>query len=151
MPPATRPVPDPDESDAPYWDAARARQLKMPRCTYCAAYARRRPAACPRCHHEEFEWVELSGRGTIYSYTVARQTTTPGFEDLVPYVLVQVSLEEAPEICIMTNLVGEFDIDALDLDLPVVVDFEDRGEVTLPQFRLVMSSSDAAVVSDVRN
>jgi uncharacterized OB-fold protein len=76
----------------------------------------------------------VSGAGTIHTYTVVHQAPSPGFD--TPYVVVRVSLAEQPDCLITTNLVGDYDPEKLDIGLPVVVDFEDRGDVSLPQFRL---------------
>lgn len=73
----------------------------------------------------------------IHSYSIPHQTTAPGFGDELPYVVVHVQIEEEPTCYLTTNLlVDESDFYRLDIGLPVAVDFEDRGEVTIPQFRL---------------
>jgi uncharacterized OB-fold protein len=132
----TKPIPRPPERDRPYWDGALEGKLVLPKCTRCGWMTRRLELVCPKCQNESFVWTELSGRATIYTYAVARQTTTQGFEDDVPFVVVQASIEEQPELCIATNLIGDYDIDALDLGLPLVFTTEERGDVKLPQFRL---------------
>jgi uncharacterized OB-fold protein len=91
---------------------------------------------CPNCRGESFSWTEVSGRGTIYTYTVARQTWVAGFEDEVPYVVVAVSVAEQPSLLLTTNLIGDFDIDRLDIGLPVRADFAMQGQTTILQFRL---------------
>ncbi len=50
------------------------------------------------------EWVEASGRGTVYSFTVIRQNYSRPFRDWIPYVVALVDLEEGPRV--MTNIVG---------------------------------------------
>jgi uncharacterized OB-fold protein len=73
----------------------------------------------------------------IHSYAIPYQTTSPGFGDELPYVVVHVQIEEEPTCYVTANLlVAQSEYDKLDIDLPVIVDFEDRGEVTVPQFRL---------------
>ena len=49
------------------------------------------------------EWVEASGRGTVYSFTVIRQNYSRPFRDWIPYVVALVDLEEGPRV--MTNIV----------------------------------------------
>lgn len=92
---------------------------------------------CGRCRSEDFEWETVSGRGAIFSFTVVRQTSTVGFDDDVPYVVVLVAVDEQPDVLLTTNLVGDLDLDALDIGLPVEVTFEPRGGQAVPQFRLV--------------
>jgi uncharacterized OB-fold protein len=48
-------------------------------------------------------FVEASGRGTIYSFTVIRQNYARPFRDWIPYVVALVELEEGPRL--MTNLI----------------------------------------------
>jgi uncharacterized OB-fold protein len=131
-----KPVPVPGAGDAPYWEGLRNGQLVLPRCTSCGWYTQRLQMACPGCRGEEFQWEQVSGRGWVYTYTVARQTWVAGFEDELPYVIVAVSLAEQPSLFLTTNLVGDFQIDDLDIGLPVVAEFEARGDQTLLQFRL---------------
>ncbi|MET0895398.1 MAG: OB-fold domain-containing protein [Acidimicrobiia bacterium] len=135
-----KPVPVPSEEDRPYWDGAREHRLVLYRCTSCGRLKARHVIVCSRCRGEDFEWSAVSGRGRIFSFTVARQTSTRGFADEVPYVVVLVAIDEDPSLVITTNLVGDFDVDALDLDLPVEAVFEERGDAVVPQFALVGSA-----------
>jgi uncharacterized OB-fold protein len=130
-------IPVATELDAPYWEGARDHRLVLQRCTECLLLSAQPRVTCPQCHGSEFEWTEVSGRGSLHSYAIVRQTTAPGFQDEVPYVVAHVQIEEEATCYISTNLlVAESDYDALTIDLPVVVVFEDRGDVTVPQFRL---------------
>ncbi|WP_067650856.1 Zn-ribbon domain-containing OB-fold protein [Nocardia harenae] len=131
-----KPIPIPTEADRPYWDALREHRVVLSRCTSCGWYSQRRRMLCPECLGEEFAWTQVSGRGTIYAFTAVHQTWVAAFAGDVPYVLVSVALEEQPSLVLVTNLVGEYDFDALDIDLPVVADFEPRGDQVLLQFRL---------------
>jgi uncharacterized OB-fold protein len=88
------------------------------------------------CGGEELAWEQVSGRGTIHSFSIARQATTRGFEADVPYLVLLVEIEEEPGLLLRTNLVGEADIDAVDIGQRVRVVFEERDEMLLPQFEL---------------
>ena len=102
-PPKPRPAPIPDADSAPYWSAAHDGRLVVQRCT-----AVRRPQLYPRDRclvcRGPVEWVEASGRGTVYSFTVIRQNYARPFRDWIPYVVALVDLEEGPRV--MTNIVG---------------------------------------------
>jgi uncharacterized OB-fold protein len=50
-------------------------------------------ADCPDCLAEDFEYVELSGHGTVYTFTTITAAPT-GFEDVAPYTVAVVDLEE---------------------------------------------------------
>ncbi|KUN54930.1 hypothetical protein AQJ46_49740 [Streptomyces canus] len=102
----------------------------------CGWYSQRRKMLCQECHGEEFTWAEISGRGTIYSFTRVHQTWVTAFQDDTPYVLVSVALEEQPSLVLVTNLLGDYDFESLELGLPVIADFEPRGNEIILQFRL---------------
>ena len=135
---AQKAIPVPTDQDRPYWDGAKEHRLVLQRCTGCGLYSARPRVICPQCHKEAFEWSQVSGKGKIHSYTIAYQSTAPGFQDEVPYVVVHVQIDEEPTCYISTNLlIDPSEYDRLTIDLPVVVAFEDRGNgVIVPQFRL---------------
>lgn len=74
--------------------------------------------------------MTCSGRSTLHSYVIS-QLPAPGFTG--PTVIAVVELEEGPRM--MTNVV---DVDptpeALELDMPLEVRFEQRGDVAVPVF-----------------
>lgn len=137
----TLPVPEPDTITRFHWDAATAGKLVVQRCNSCRMLQYPPDLTCLQCQGEAFDHVEVSGRGTIYSYVVADRPLHAGFVDRVPYVVVLVELVEQPGLRILTNLVGVRTDQPVECGLPVEVDFEDRGGVTMPQFRLVRERS----------
>ena len=132
MPTPTKAQPTPTPETAPYWDAARAGELRIQRCRTCAkAYFYPR-SFCPHCGSDDVEWFTTSGRATLTSYIISERAA-PGFE--APYIIAIVELEEGPRM--MTNIVDvEPSPDKLALDMPLVVRFEDRGEISVPVFTL---------------
>jgi uncharacterized OB-fold protein len=79
------------------------------------------------------EWSQVSGRGTIHSYTVVRRAPGPAFAADVPYAVVLVELVEGPRM--LSNLVSA-EVDAIRIGDPVEVVFDAvTDEVTLPRFR----------------
>ena len=97
-----RPAPIPDHDSAPYWKALHEGRLLVQKCLDCnefQLYPRDRCLACRR----PVAFVEASGRGTIYSFTVIRQNYARPFRDWIPYVVALVDLEEGPRL--MSNLV----------------------------------------------
>ena len=65
-------------------------------------------------------YTEVSGHGTVYSFTVVRRGAGP-FRDAAPYVLAMVRLDEGP--ILMTNLV-EVDWATVSIGQAVVVVFD---------------------------
>lgn len=124
-PPKPRPAPVPDADGAPYWQAAHDGRLVVQHCATCGAnqlYPRDRCLAC----RGEVTWVEASGRGTVYSFTVIRQNYARPFRDWLPYVVALVDLEEGPRL--MTNIVGCPPEDVT-IGLPVRATFEAVSDV----------------------
>ena len=123
-PPKPRPAPVADPDSAPYWSAAHDGRLVVQHCLVCGAhqlYARDRCRVC----RGRVEWVDASGRGTVYSFTVIRQNYSRPFRDWIPYVVALVDLEEGPRV--MTNVVG-CSPDDVRIGMPVRARFENVSE-----------------------
>jgi uncharacterized OB-fold protein len=133
---ATWHLPLPDAETAPYWDAAREGRLLIKRCRACSEAFFYPRTYCPRCWSAETEWVEASGEGTVYTFTVVYQNDLPPFRDRVPYVVAIVELAEGVR---MTTNVEGVEPEAVRCGMPVRVAFreEPRDEddvVALPVF-----------------
>jgi len=105
LPPAELISLTPDVFTTPFWDAARAHRLVVPRCTTCATYRFPPSAFCYVCRTQEVEWVEQPGRGTLYSYTVAWHPLLPDVSDSVPYVPAVVELPDTGGVRLIANLI----------------------------------------------
>jgi uncharacterized OB-fold protein len=133
-----RPVPVPDAGSAPYWAAAAEHVLTVARCSACAAFVVPPDIVCPNCGTTEpaFTFAPVSGRGTIRSWTVVRQSFLPGFESDLPFVLVDVELVEQPELRIIGRLLDGVDA-PLSAGAPVHGAFEDLAPgIAVPAFVL---------------
>ncbi|MBK6663565.1 MAG: Zn-ribbon domain-containing OB-fold protein [Thermoflexaceae bacterium] len=131
--PYTKPLPDPNPVTRPFWDAAREHRLRLQRSRKTGTYIHYPRAVSPFGADDELTWEDVSGRGHVWSYTVARRATAPQFEADVPYVIAIVELEEGPHMT--ANIIG-CDPDTVRVGLPVEAAFVDvTPEVTLVQFR----------------
>lgn len=129
-----KPLPQPTSITRPFWEAARAHRLAIQGCASCGRYVFYPRPFCPHCGGE-LAWSDVSGRGTVYSFTVARRPTARAFEPDVPYVIAIVELAEGPRLT--TNVVGCAP-EAVRIGMAVQVRFEDvTEEVTLVKFRPV--------------
>jgi len=130
-----KPLPRIDEVSRPYWDAAKRHELLLQKCEECGHYRYPQGETCPSCLSDRLEWVKVSGRGSVYTWTVFHQVYHPAFKEDVPYAVVAVELEEGPRI--ITNLV-DCKIGDIKVGMPVEVVFDDvTEEITLPKFRPV--------------
>jgi uncharacterized OB-fold protein len=130
----TRPLPVPDEQSAPYWRFAAEQVLAVARCSRCHAFCHPPDVVCPHCGSTDpaFEFVPVSGRGTIRSWTIMRQSFLPGFD--VPFVLVDVELAEQEDLRLIGRLMDGPEA-ALRVGVPVRVAFEGLAPgVSVPAF-----------------
>jgi hypothetical protein len=126
----TKAVPQPTPETQPFWDGCAAGELRLQRCRPCDAFYFPPRPFCPRCLSDDVAWEAASGRGTLHTYVINHRAA-PGFEP--GYAIAVVQLDEGPRM--MSNIVGVANTpDELVLDMPLVVAFEDRGELRLPVF-----------------
>ncbi len=128
---ASTPLPRPTALSKPHWDGCREGALRVQRCTACSTFVFIPQPVCTACLSASLAWVEISGRGTLYSYTVVHRPQQPAFE--VPYTVAVVELEEGFHM--LSNLIG-VELDAIEIGMPLEVSFESMSdEITLPFFR----------------
>lgn len=132
-PAAAKAVPVPTPTTRPYWEGTQAGELRLQQCQDCSQHIFYPRTHCPHCGSARTQWVRTSGRGRLYSYVI-NHMAAPGWEGDVPYVVAVVQLEEGPRM--LSNLVGvPPDPQALELDMPLEVVFEPRGNMMLPLFK----------------
>lgn len=122
-----RPLPAITPATQPYWDAARRRQLVIQRCASCRAWRFPPEVACFACGSRESAWEQVSGRATLYSWTVAHPPLLPYFAARAPWPVALVQLEEGPRM--FTNLAG-IAIEEYAFGMPLRAGFEDLDDVT---------------------
>jgi uncharacterized OB-fold protein len=123
-----RQFPDPSvtmESEV-YWAACTDGKLLLKRCADCGKLHFYPRAICPYCMSDATEWVEASGAGHIYSFSVMRRADPP-------YAIAYVRLAEG--VTMLSNIV-DADFDALRVDQPVTLAFRNSaGGQAIPVFR----------------
>lgn len=88
----------------PFWTAAVAGRLVLPRCNACGHHIWYPRSWCPVCGNGSVSWVELSGRGTIYARTVLHKAMGP-WSGATPFVVAYVELEEGPRM--LANVISD--------------------------------------------
>lgn len=114
-------LPEPDESNLPYFEGAKAGKLRLQRCTDCGHWmfpVRRR---CQACGGTALAWADASGRGTVYTHALLRREYHPRHTGHLPVVMAQVDLDEG--VRINTNLV-DVEPGAVKSGMKVTVAFE---------------------------
>jgi uncharacterized OB-fold protein len=118
-----RPVPDFDAQE--FWDGCNRDELLMQRCTDCSRFRWLPRPMCPYCNALRHEWVKMSGKGTVYSWTIITHPVHPAAVEKVPYNVTQVQLDEDPTLVMVTNLV-HVQNDDIRMGMPVQVVFEEH-------------------------
>jgi uncharacterized OB-fold protein len=90
-----RSIPDPTTVVAPFFEAAGEGRFVLQSCPRDGPFFYPR-ARCPHCWGADWRWIDASGRGTIYSFTIDRLGHDPTQKALVPFVIAIVTLDEGP-------------------------------------------------------
>jgi len=135
--PADFPYPIPEYGSEPYWDACDERRLVMQQCGACGKFRWQPAPLCTFCADGNFIWALVSGRGTIWTWTVITHPVHPAAIARVPYVVVEVEFEEQAGLRMLSNLI-EADFDVIEIGAQIEVDYSEHpsGQM-LPVFRLV--------------
>jgi hypothetical protein len=134
---AERPLPEITPLTEPFWSAAKEQRLVVQRCDDCATLRFPPEAGCFRCGSLLASWVDVSGRATLWSWTVCYPPLLPFFAERAPWPVAVVQLEEGPRM--VTSLVG-VSPEEYAFGLPLKAEFEDVADaVTLVVFRPAQS------------
>lgn len=127
-----KPLPVATPTSRPFWQGLREGRIRVQHCAECGAsvfYPRNR---CNHCLSDRLEWRDIDGAATLYTYTIARQPTSPHFADEVPQRLAVVEL--AGGVRMTTTLVNVADQD-IRVGMALRPVFDDvTDEVTLLRF-----------------
>jgi len=129
------PLPSPDAVTQFFWDGVARHELWIQRCQRCRHYLHYPKTLCRYCQSADLAGEQVSGRATLYTWTIAVQPFHPFYVDRIPYVVATVELVEQPGLMFMSQVVDCAEED-LRIGLPLEVVFEELGpELTLPFFR----------------
>lgn len=131
------PLPVADDVSKPFWDGAKQGKLLVQRCAECQRYQFPPKASCETCSSTKQSFEEVSGRGTVFSFTeTVSGARHPYFQSISPYLVGMVQLDEQEGLVFATNFPGAH-YDDLNIGAPVEVEFQELAEGTvIPQFRL---------------
>lgn len=90
---------------APFWEAASQGRLLIQRCGSCRGAVFYPREICPHCWSDQLEWEEVSGQGTLRSFTVIHRPGHPAWSAAAPYAVGLVRLEEGPVM--LSHILGE--------------------------------------------
>lgn len=126
-----RPRPALTQDNAFFFDGAKQHRLLIQRCAECGRLRHPPGPRCPNCGSYEWNALEASGRGSVYSFVVNHYPQVPAFD--YPLAVGLIELEEGTRL--VADIVG---IDPADVrvGLPVEVEWLDADpDLTLPAFK----------------
>ncbi len=128
-----KPLPVPNADNKEFWESCKKHQLRIQKCQGCGELRWPPSFLCPHCHSQESEWVRVSGKGTVYTFTVFHRAYHLGFKEDIPYVTAVVELDEGPHL--LSNIV-DCEPGEVRCDMPVEVVWEDIDEdFSIPKFK----------------
>ena len=129
----TRPLPNLRDLDTQaFWLATKEKRLTYQQCADCGAvvfYPRRR---CSSCFSVNLEWKESAGEGSVYTYSIVRQSYHPFFRGMAPYAVAWIDLDEGPRL--VSNVVGIEDPSNVRIGMRVKVRWEEHEGLCVPLF-----------------
>jgi len=131
------PLPVADDLSKPFWEGIKHRKLLVQRCAACRRYQFPPNASCACCSSSALSFEEVSGRGTVYSFTeTVSGARHPYFQSISPYLVGLVQLEEQEGLIFASNFPGSNYAD-LEIGAAVEVEFQEIADrAVIPQFRL---------------
>ncbi len=128
-----RPLPTPRPETQPFWTGLREEEIRLQRCDACGRVQFYPRPHCRYCGGTKLTWETLSGKATLYTYTVIHRAPFEAFAADVPYVFAVAQLEEGPRL--VTTIVTD-DHDAVEIGMPLAPVFDHvDDEITLLRFR----------------
>ena len=125
-----RPRPAITDDNRFWFEGAKAHKLLVQRCVQCGVLRHPPRPRCERCGSYEWDTIEASGRGTVYSYVVNHSPQVPAFD--YPLAVGLVELEEGTRLVADIVGVGPADVH---VGMAVEVEFVDHDpDLTLPAF-----------------
>ncbi|HKA92261.1 MAG TPA: bifunctional MaoC family dehydratase N-terminal/OB-fold nucleic acid binding domain-containing protein [Acidimicrobiia bacterium] len=126
-----RPRPALTQDNAFWFEGARQHRLLIQRCTQCGTLRHPPRPMCSECRSYEWDVVDATGRGTVYSFVVNHYPQVPAFD--YPLAVGLIELEEGTRL--VADVIG---VDPADVHvgMPVEVEWVDHDpDLSLPAFR----------------
>jgi len=89
---------EPSPETVGYWDGIREGKLKIKSCTECGKPHHPRRILCFHCGGDTFEWFEISGHATVFSFSTIHRAPSEEFKGELPYTVGIVELREGIHI-----------------------------------------------------
>ncbi len=129
-----KPKPIIDDDSRNYWESAKNNKLVIQYSKNSDEYFLYSKQLINNIDDSEIEWKEVSGKGTIYSYSIIHVPAEPSFKEDTPYVVASIQLKEGARI--ISNIVNS-DLSKIAIGIKVKVVFvKQTEELTIPKFEI---------------
>jgi 3-oxo-4,17-pregnadiene-20-carboxyl-CoA hydratase alpha subunit len=126
-----RPRPALTQDNAFWFEGARQHRLLIQRCKQCGTLRHPPRPMCSECRSYEWDVVDASGRGTVYSFVVNHYPQVPAFD--YPLAVGLIELEEGTRL--VADVIG-VEPSEIRVGMPVEVEWVDHDpDLSLPAFR----------------
>ncbi|MFJ3922344.1 bifunctional MaoC family dehydratase N-terminal/OB-fold nucleic acid binding domain-containing protein [Streptomyces sp. NPDC090022] len=127
----SRPRPVVNRDNQGFWDGVAHHRLLIQRCGACGTLRFPWLPGCNHCASPDWDTVEASGAGTVFSYVVMHHPPFPAFDP--PYAVALVELAEG--VRMISNITG-VPYDKVRIGMPVQLEFlRVDDDLELPVFR----------------
>jgi uncharacterized OB-fold protein len=117
-----------------YWLNAGKGKFVVQQCGDCGAHRWPPAFACYACQSMKWDWDELPGTGTVFTYTWADQRAVPD-SPLYNVSVIELDGTQGEPVRLMTQVV-DVDRESLQIGIPVEVAFQKLDEeVSVPFFK----------------
>ncbi|MEW6069698.1 MAG: Zn-ribbon domain-containing OB-fold protein [Candidatus Thermoplasmatota archaeon] len=103
-------------------------KLMATRCKKCSSIYFPPKADCFKCMSSEMDWIELSGKCTLLTYTTTH-VPPAGFENFAPYTIGVVELEEGGKLLAWIEDIKEDEL-KIGMQLGVVIKQLSKDKIT---------------------
>jgi len=116
-------------------------EIAIQECEACSTLQHPPEEICHVCGSMSFATRVLPGTGIVHSFTVVHHSVADALDAVVPYAVVLVSLDAAPELRVVGNLVGG-PVEDVEIGMPVTAVWLERiapdgTKLLLPQWQRV--------------
>ena len=120
----------------PFWKSCQEENIKFQYCPKCQAWQWYPLFECAECGGE-FEWRDVTGKATLFSWTTVYKAFLPGFENKIPLIVAVADVEGAPGVRLISNIINAKPEELkVGMELKIVYEHVDE-EHTMPRFEAV--------------
>jgi len=125
------PLPAIELENKGFWEGCKRHELVIRKCIDCGTYRYYGGPVCPKCRSRNARWSKVSGKGTVWGYTIVSSApkSHPNFPS--PYNILLVTLDEQDDILLLSNC-----IDCQPSELYVGMSVEATFEDITPDFTM---------------